>query len=98
MGAQSYGPALEIEGYNLERDNLAMANIRTRTAVFISQAVTYKRRIDLEIAETPMIWLEIEASRKKSWLISIGYRQWRTLKNKKKYENGQSVGTFQKLD
>ena len=84
MGAQCYAPALEIPGFSLERDNLYCSNIRTRTAAYISDKVLYKRRIDLEMKDIPMIWLEIVATKPKSWLLCIGYRQWRTLAVKKK--------------
>ena len=90
MGVNAYIPALQIIGYKLERDNLIDANVRTRTAVYIADYVTYRRRTDLEISQTPIIWLEISVSPAKSWLIMIGYRQWRCL-TKKKHETSGSI-------
>ena len=83
MGVQCHAPSLEIPGYKLERDNLSKADIKTRTAAYILETISYKRRTDLEIDATPLIWLEIAATKAKSWLLAIGYRQWRTLKGKK---------------
>ena len=88
MAVDEFEPALQVQGYSLERDNLSKEGIRTRTAVYVSDQITYTRRLDLEIPNTPLIWLEVKAKLTKSWLICIGYRQWRRLnENKKISEN-----------
>ena len=92
MSPESHKPGLEIEGYSLERDRLETQNIRTRTAIYIATEISYKRRDDLEIPDLPFIWIQINESKSKSWLILAGYRQWRTLtaKNKKTSETIQA--------
>ena len=88
MKHDDYEPALQIDGFHLERDNLGATGIRTRAAVFISEELLYKRRPDLEALNTPLIWLEILSDIKKPWLIGVGYRQWRTLDNKDNKTSG----------
>ena len=85
MSPECHSPALQIADFSLERDNLLNYNIRTRTAIYVSDSLSYKRRYDLEIPQLPFIWLEIKDSPSKSWLMMAGYRQWRTLgeKNRK---------------
>ena len=87
MGTDCYTPALQIKGYKLERDNLMMMNTRTRTAVYISEGITYKRRTDLELLNTPLVCLEIKPDKKKSWLIMIGYRQFQCLSDDDKIKS-----------
>ena len=90
IGVHSHAPALEISGYSLERDNLTANNIRNRTVAYISDKVSYKRRLDLEILCTPLIWIEINSVKPKSWLLAIGYGQWCTLESKKKKDKAIS--------
>ena len=75
-------PSIEIDNFTLERDNLHKQNIRSRTAIYISNQVSYRRREDLEIEGVPIIWLEIKEGTTKSWLLMAGYRQWTTLTSK----------------
>ena len=79
IGTDCHTPVIQMEEFELERDNLNTSQIRTRAAVYISCQIDYKRRLDLETSEIPMIWLEIKSKKSKPWLIMIGYRQWRTL-------------------
>ena len=79
MAADIYNPSIQISGYKLEKDNLSLIGEQTRTAVYISDRISYKRRSDLEIINTPLIWLEICPFKAKSWLIGVGYRQWKRL-------------------
>ena len=84
MGADCHAPSLNIQGFSLERDNLMKNKIRTRAALYIADTVSYIRRLDLELPETPMIWIEIKSGSAKPWLLMTGYRQWRTLKGSNK--------------
>ena len=97
IGVHCHPPALEIPGFILERDNLVANGIRTRTAAYISDKLTYKRRLDLECANTPLIWLEIFAAKPKSWLLALGYRQWRTLNKKKNVDSGSTSAQLERL-
>ena len=72
----SHRPALQISGYSLEQDNLCSTGPRSRAAVFVSNLISYKRRLDLEEDSTPLLWLEIITKVSKPWLTAIGYRQW----------------------
>ena len=85
MNPHCHIPSLQIPGYDLERDNLILSQIRTRTAVYISNKIQYKRRQDLEIKDTPAIWLEIKEAKNKSFLLMIGYRQFRCLGRNNKH-------------
>ena len=84
MGENCYQPALNIDGYSLERDNLASEGGITRAAVYVIEGLNYSRRKDLEVKASPMIWLEINPNSKEAWLAFIGYREWRSLLSKKK--------------
>ena len=84
MEADCHPPVLKIDGFKLERDNLCKKGIKTRTAVYINEALSYRRREDLEPTHSPTIWLEIDFGTKFAWLAFFGYREWRSLgKNKK---------------
>ena len=89
MAVNAYLPALQISGYSLERDNLIQNGIRTRTAMYISDRINYIRRHDLEVKNSPMIWIEVITNPAKPWLLFLGYRQWRQLeaKNENKSRN-----------
>ena len=79
ISKDAHTPALQIEKYSLERYNLTLNGGITRTAVYISNIIDYKRRSDLEARNTPLIWIEIQTQGSKPWLAGIGYRQWRRL-------------------
>ena len=72
-------PALQINGYSLERDNLGSTGPRYRAVAYISNLLCYRRRYDLEEEGTPLIWLEVITNPSKPWLAGVGYRQWRIL-------------------
>ena len=78
INQDAHSPALQIEGYRLEREQAPDCKTRTRTAVFIKEEIKYKRRSDLEQPNTSMIWLEVFTSTK-PWLLFLGYRQFSTL-------------------
>ena len=50
--------------------------------------------MDLEIENTPLIWLEIVTNVEKPWLAGIGYRQWRT---KGKLDSDKSIAMKKQL-
>ena len=84
MGEHCHGPSLMIDGYRLERDNLAAVGGKTRAAVYIHEGLSYRRRMDLEVVASPMVWLEINPDSKESWLAFVGYREFRSLVDKDK--------------
>ena len=86
--ADYFLPALNIEGYSTEVDNLHSNGHKARTIVYINEEAKYKRRLDLEPPNSPTIWIEIMEEKKKSFLIFIGYREWCPLHSscKKKVE------------
>ena len=87
ISKDAHEPALQIEGYSLERDNLCVYGGKTRTAVYVSNRISYKRRSDLEAPNTPLIWLEITTKASKPWLAAVGYRQWRRLTDQDKNQS-----------
>ena len=84
MGINICTHMLGIDGYILERDNLIEQGCRTRTAIYINEKLEYKRRKDLEVKGSPAIWIEISPDSTKSWLLFVGYREWRSLLDKDK--------------
>ena len=97
MGANSFHPSLTIDGYSLERDNLADIGLKTRTAVFIRDGVSYTRRTDLEIRSSPTIWLEMNQNSPSPWLIFCGYREWCTLERKGNKESRTILNQTERL-
>ena len=79
--------SLNIDGYSIERDNLADEYLKSRAAVMICNSVNYRRRRDLEPSCSPAIWLEINPKTAKACLVFIGYREWRQLQAKNKKLN-----------
>ena len=97
MGENCYTPALQIDGYNLERDNLMDEGGITRTAVYIKEGMDYIRRKDLEVKATPAIWIEVSPNTASAWLILIAYREWCSLLIKDKKEKIKSRSINQQL-
>ena len=79
MGENCFSPALEIEGYNLERDNLATEGGLTRKALYVNRGLNYSRRLDLEVKAMPPIWIEVNPDTPSAWLVFVAYREWVSL-------------------
>ena len=84
IGSNSCLDILAVDGYILERDNLHLANSRNRAAVYINSQIKYSRRSDLEPADSPTIWIEINPQSANPYLVFIGYREWQSLVGKAK--------------
>ena len=88
IGWNSNSEILDIDGYFLERDNLHQVQGRTRAAVYVHNKLRYIRRQDLEPPNSPTLWLEVNPTSSKPYLIFIGYREWRSLLDKDKKFSG----------
>ena len=98
MGVNTLTSTLGIDGYLLERDNLIEEGCRTRTAVYISEKLDYRRRKDLEIKGSPAIWIELSPDSTKPWLLFVGYREWRSLIDKDKEKSLSMEQQMNRLD
>ena len=72
---------VQLQGYTLHLDssvenpNLGMA----RVAVYTHNILRVKRREDLEDDTVAAVWLECGLPNQRSFLVCVGYRQWRLL-------------------
>ena len=98
MSSNIHPATLLIDGYRLERDNLIEEGIRTRAAIYISDKVHYKRRRELEPPASPIIWIEINEGSSSTWLLGIGYREWRTLNPKTRTTSGPIAQQISRLN
>ena len=97
IGADHYLPAIAIDGYSFELDNLRDNGFKTRTMVYIKDEVKYKRRNDLETINSPTIWLEF-FNENKPFLVFVGYREWCCLQARDKKLSRSMKEQLKRLD
>ena len=72
---------VQLQGYTLHLDSsVRNPNLGTaRVVVYTHNILRVKRREDLEDDTIAAVWLECGLSNQKSFLVCVGYRQWRLL-------------------
>ena len=63
-------------GYQIELDSCRHRTGVTRTAILISDQISYKRRLDLDPPDSPVICIQIGLPNTKQILLQAVYRNW----------------------
>ena len=76
LNKTSYLPAITIEGYKVEYDQLLEMNLKSQVVVYIKDSVKYVRRKNLEPVGMACLWLEICRYNEPNFLVCVTYREW----------------------
>ena len=97
---------LQIQGYNLEIDQLLETHGRSRAGIVIKNTIRYTRLKDIEVKNEPVVWVELTMPGNKKIKIQNYYRQWRELDREgkglpntetQKSQNGMNKWSREKL-
>merc|ERR1712240_896013 len=62
--------------FNIKNTKMSINTNQSRNIMMIKEDLIYKRRADLEDAETSTVWIELKIPRNKPILVASIYRQW----------------------
>ena len=62
--------------FNIEHTKMSINTNQSRNIMMIKEDLIYKRRADLEDAETSTVWIELKLPKNKPILVASIYRQW----------------------
>ena len=62
--------------FNIEHTKMSINTNQSRNIMMIKEDLIYKRRTDLEDAETSTVWIELKLPKNKPILVASIYRQW----------------------